>query len=534
MAEIPVTLTVESPVRLPVDSPLLEDASLASLVPSISDSYGAVEDRYIQLARAASAASDRMQSLRLAPKRSRLDNLFPETETSLLIEIRMIAKSSLPLIATLLLQYSLTVASVYAVGNLGPNELAAVSLSNLLASISSYGIIQGIASALSTLCPQAYGRKDYTTVGLQSLRCTCLLFLLYIPIFAIWYWGSYPLLYALVPEQRAAYLASIYLRRLVFGVPGFIVFEVVKQYLQAQGIFHASTYVLVFCAPLNIILNLQLVNRYGFIGAPTAVVVTNWLMAIALVIYAAVYGSLCWCGFSREIFLHWSRLLALAGPGVLMIEAEWLAFEIIAVASSRFGTTALAAQSIVATACVTAYQIPYAVSVAASTRVAWYIGSACRQAAISSTTASLLTALVSGSTNVTLLCLLRGQIALLFSHEEPVVDLASHVLLVAGAYQLADSVSCVAGGILRGQGRQYIGGRLNLIGYYAIALPISYLCGFVFNWELAGLWMGVLVALTTVATAGTIAVLKSDWEGLIRKSVEDGVERYERAYEHGE
>lgn len=442
-------------------------------------------------------------------------------------------KSSLPLIATFVLQYSLTVASVYAVGNLGSAELAAVSLSNLLASISSYGIIQGIASALSTLCPQAYGRKDYAAVGLQTLRCACLLAILYIPIFALWYWGSYPLFKLLVPEQEVALLASKYLRRLVVGVFGFAIFEVTKQYLQAQGIFHASTYVLLICAPLNVFLNIELVWNetfgMGFIGAPTAVAITNWLMAALLVLYTIfIDGYQCWPGFTWEIFKHWGRLLSLAGPGVLMIEAEWLAFEIIAVASSRFGTAALAAQSIVATTCVSLYQIPYAISVAAATRVAWYIGSACHNAAVVATRASLCVAVVFGFINFFTLLTFRYKLASVFSQDPDVVALAAKVLIIGAAYQIADCISCVCGGILRGQGRQYIGGWLNLISYYIVALPIAYLCGFTLNLGLMGLWLGMLAALITVCFGSTTAVLTSDWDSLISKSIEDGINDMEQ------
>ncbi|QPG75252.1 hypothetical protein FOA43_002602 [Brettanomyces nanus] len=494
--------------------------------------YGADdEDNYIQLTRTASTLSERMQNLGLVPTKTGENGRLLETETDLRIEIHMIMKSSIPLIATFLLQYSLTVASVYAVGNLGPNELAAVSLSNLLANISSYGIIQGIASSLSTLCPQAYGRNDLRSVGLQSMRCLCLLLILYIPIFVIWYYGSYPLLSVLVPEQEAALLASRFLQRLVFGVPGFIIFEVTKQYLQAQGIFQASTYVLIVCAPLNVLLNLELVWGHnigvGFIGAPTAVVITNWVMALALVGYAVfINGYQCWCGFSRDIFHHWSRLLSLAGPGVLMIEAEWVAFEIISLASARFGTASLAAQSIVATTCVTVYQIPYAISVAASTRIAWYIGSACQSAAVIATKASFIVALSMGALNCSLLLAFRFPIAHLFTHETDVLDMAANALVIASAYQLADGLSCVAGGILRGQGRQYIGGWLNLICYYIIALPISYFCGFVLHLELAGLWLGMMAALTTVAIGSCTAVLFCDWSALIQKSIEDGLIEY--------
>ena len=51
-------------------------------------------------------------------------------------------------------------------------------------------------------------------------------------------------------------------------------------------------------------------------------------------------------------------MIKLSVPGVLMVEAEWLAFEIITFQAAKFGTEVLAAQSIISTTCVIFYQIP--------------------------------------------------------------------------------------------------------------------------------------------------------------------------------
>lgn len=67
-------------------------------------------------------------------------------------------------------------------------------------------------------------------------------------------------------------------------------------------------------------------------------------------------------------------MIRLALPGMIMVEAEWFAFEILTLVSGRFGTSQLAAQSILVTITSTTYQIPFPLSVAASTRVANLIG----------------------------------------------------------------------------------------------------------------------------------------------------------------
>lgn len=73
-------------------------------------------------------------------------------------EAVVLARYSRSLILTFLLQYSLTVTSVFTVGHIGKTELGAVSLASMSANITGYAMFQGLATSLDTLCPQAYGK----------------------------------------------------------------------------------------------------------------------------------------------------------------------------------------------------------------------------------------------------------------------------------------------------------------------------------------------------------------------------------------
>ncbi|KAK6199599.1 ethionine resistance protein [Scheffersomyces amazonensis] len=460
-------------------------------------------------------------------------HLEAEPETNLQTEVQVLLYYSVPLIITFLLQYSLTVASVFSVGRLGSSELAAVSLSSMTANISGYAIIQGVSTCLDTLCAQAYGRKDFNTVGLHFIRCNYLLLLLFIPMFLLWMFGAEPILIAIIGEDEIELckLAANYLRILSLGLPGFILFENAKHFLQSQGIFHASTYVLCVCAPMNALLNYILVwNKnigLGFIGAPLSVVITNWVMCISLYCYIFfVKGYQCWPKqplFDGVYFRNWNRMINLSVPGVLMVEAEWLAFEIITFSASKFGTEVLAAQSIVSTTCVLMYQIPFAISIAASTRIAWYIGAASIKSAKIATNAVISTSLSLGIFNASVLFVFRKWLAALYTNDEIVIQLAAKVLIIGAIYQINDFLSCATGGVLRGQGRQKIGGYLNLISYYLIALPSAFLFAFYFKLELVGLWLGMIIALFFISTSQYYFVSISNWDKIVDDSINEGI-----------
>ena len=134
-------------------------------------------------------------------------------------EAKTLWRYASPLVVTFILQYSLTVASIFTVGHLGKVELGAVSLASMTANITGYAVYQGLATSLDTLCAQAYGSGKKQLVGLQLQRMIYFLWLLTIPIGLVWFFAE-RILERIVPEQRSAELAGLYLRILVLGAPG--------------------------------------------------------------------------------------------------------------------------------------------------------------------------------------------------------------------------------------------------------------------------------------------------------------------------
>ena len=83
----------------------------------------------------------------------------------------------------------------------------------------------------------------------------------------------------------------------------------------------------------------------------------------------------------------------------------------------------------------------------------------------------------------------------LFTGDPEVIELAASVLPICAAFQLFDALAANTNGILRGLGRQEIGGYIQLLCYYAVALPISFGLAFGLGLKLQGLWSGVAIGL---------------------------------------
>lgn len=195
-----------------------------------------------------------------------------------------------------------------------------------------------------------------------------------VPLSLLWIFSEVILVH-LVPDRETAHLVSIYLRVVVGAIPGFVVFECAKRFLQVQGEFRAITYCSFLVLGVHVGLVRYLVSHIGFIGVPIAVVVARTLQPVLLLLYIRfVKGSDCWGGFTRRALTNWGTMVRLAVPDMIMIEAEFLAFEIVTIYASRFGTEYLAAQSILTTITMVCFNVPFSMSIAVSTRVSQLIG----------------------------------------------------------------------------------------------------------------------------------------------------------------
>lgn len=181
----------------------------------------------------------------------------------------------------------------------------------------------------------------------------------------------------------------------------------------------------------------------------------------------------------------------------------------------------MAAQSVMSTIASMTFQIPFPISIAASTRVANLIGAGLAGEARITVKAAFCAAAAVGLLNLVLISSLRGYIPRLFTKDEDVIALVAEVLPIVAALQLFDALACVCNGTLRGLGRQEIGGWVQLFCYYVVAMPISMGAGFGLGWKLFGFWSGVALALALVTVIESVFLYNARWE----KSVEDAERR---------
>lgn len=144
--------------------------------------------------------------------------------------------------------------------------------------------------------------------------------------------------------------------------------------------------------------------------------------------------------------------IKLSIPGLVMVEAEFLAFEMLTLLSSYFGTAHLAAQSVLVTATSITFQLPFALSIASSTRVANFLGATLEDAAKIATHTGFIAAAFIGIFNFCLLMSIRGHFVLLFTTDPEIIGYVIQVMPLTALFQCVDSIAAMGSGLLRGQG----------------------------------------------------------------------------------
>lgn len=437
-------------------------------------------------------------------------------------ELWFLAEYSLPLICTYFLQYSFTVITTLVAGHLSSDDLAATSIGLTTVNIIGLATYEGMATALDTLCAQAYGSKNYHGVGLHVQRMVLLMALTMVPIGAVWICSPW-ILPLFVKQHHLAVKAGSFLRVSLIGLPGYAFFEALKRFLQAQGDCNAALVVLLVCAPVNALLSWLLAFRLdmGLEGAALGAALANDLRPVLLVLYIvhAKWSHRCWGGFSREAFRNWGAMVRLSTAGSVVNLGEWFAFEAVAFSTSYISVQHLAAQTILGTLSVVMWHIPFSVSVAISIRIGHLVGAgdlptARRAAALG---AAVFTAI--GFFDAAVMYLLRNELPKIFSDDAYVRELATGAMLSVAAFQIIDAINSGTNGVLRGLGRQSVAAW--------VIFPVNYLAAVPFAmWlelgspqlGLHGIWIGLGLGLVVCASIECLYMKAMRWQDCVESA----------------
>ncbi|KAG8744387.1 hypothetical protein FRC12_014814 [Ceratobasidium sp. 428] len=440
-------------------------------------------------------------------------------------EAWVLLRYAIPITCTNLIEYSLAITSTVIVGRLSTEMLAGASLGIMMADITGFSIIQGFAYALDSLLPAAWTSANPSHVGLWTQRMLVLMAFLLVPISMVLLNIEHVFLH-LRQDPQVASLAAVYLRFSVPQLPAYAFNAVIRRYFQAQGLLHVPSFITLIVAPINVGLNYALVwgpepIGIGFIGAPVATSISVMLMSVLYLVYAVFFTShKAWYRISIQSLHSLPKLLGLALTGVSQSVSDAWYWESIGLEASLLGPMALATQSVLLMTSCTLYQVHYAFGIASSVRVGNLLGAdnAARAAIVSKV--AVWMSLFGGLIHASTLMLANHKISYFYTSDDQIAAFVAAILPLVAAYQIVDSLTATAVGILRACGKIGTGAVSNFIGYYFIGIPLGLYLTFRQDLGLKGLWIGAAVALVFVAAVLGTVVLWLDWDVQVKQAKE--------------
>ena len=387
------------------------------------------------------------------------------------------------------------------VGRLGAGPLGAVGLANgLFFAVAVIGL--GCMMGLDPLFSQALGAGDALRArGLvwQGLWLSALVSAaLALPI------GTLPLLIersGVAPDVARDARLFLWLR--LPGLWPMLAFAGLRSYLQASHRLRALVVATVVANAANLLLDVWLVfGGLGVprLGAPGSALATSFCSLLQLAILAlSLRGSE---PAPRALRMADQRkALSLGVPVGLQMGAEVGVFALVGLLAGRLGAASLAAHQVAISLASFTFCAAVGVGMAGSVRVGWAVGARDTPAA----RREGLLAFGAGAAvmSIAALCfwLAPRFLARLLSDQPEVIEAAVPLLAVCAVFQLSDGIQGVGAGVLRGAGDTRFPFLANVLGHYAVGLPVAVLLGLRLGRGVIGLWWGLCAGLSAVAVA---------------------------------
>lgn len=417
-------------------------------------------------------------------------------------EVRKLFRLALPLAAAQAGTQLMGLVDVSVLGRLGARELAAAGLGNaVFFSISVVGM--GLMFGIDPMISQAIGAGDRVRAR-QLLWQGVWLGLIVTGVLTVILIAAAAALPYLGVKQELIEPGRAYLLVRTLSLAPFLLFFVVRGYLQAHGNTRPMVIAMIVANVLNLIGDIVFVfgwgpiPAFGVAGAAMATVICT--IAELWIVVAAVKKIDVGAPFdhrwhSAEI----EHAFRVGLPVGLQMGAEVGIFALVALLAARIGTLDLAAHQLVIGLASFTYTAALGVAAAGTTRVGIGVGARDAEATrIAGHVAFAGGALVMAVAALTFLLAPRP-LARLMTNQEGVIAVAIPLFLVAAVFQLSDGIQAVGGGVLRGAGDTKYSFYANLLGHWFIGLPVALYLGFSRKLGIVGLWWGLCAGLTVVA-----------------------------------
>jgi MATE family multidrug resistance protein len=429
-----------------------------------------------------------------------------------LTEARQLLALAIPVILAQVAQTAMGFVDTIMAGAVSATDMAAVAVGTsiwLPAILFGHGVLLALTPTIAQL--NGSGRRE--RIAEQLRQGFWLAFFLSLLIMLVLWNAGYVIRSMHDIDPLLAEKAEGYLHALLFGAPGYLFFQVMRN--QCEGLSKTKPAMVLGFLGLMLNIPLNYIFIYGHFGMP-ALGGVGCGVATASVYWAMFFCMRFWVRRMRSmrdirVESRWSapsrvilqRLTGLGLPVALALFFEVTLFAVVALLVSPLGIVNVAGHQIALNFSSLMFVLPLSMGVAATIRVGYRLGQgSTEQARVAAWTAQgvgVSMAVITAIFTVTF----RHQIAQLYNDNPAVVTLAAQLMMLAAIYQISDSIQVIGSGILRGYKDTRSIFFITFIAYWLLGLPSGYLLALT-DWVVprmgpAGFWCGFIVGLTSAA-----------------------------------
>ncbi|XP_047334786.1 protein DETOXIFICATION 41-like isoform X1 [Impatiens glandulifera] len=420
--------------------------------------------------------------------------------------------------------YMLSFVTLTFSGHLGSLELAGASIASVGIQGLAYGIMLGMASAVQTVCGQAYGAKKKSSMGIICQRAI-VLHLGAAVLLTFVYWFSGPILIAIGQSESISLSGEVFARGLIPQLYAFAISCPMQRFLQAQNIVNPLAYIAVGVFLLHILLNwvAMYVLHLGLIGAALTLSLSWWLLVILQGLYILLSPACkeTWTGFSMRAFTGiWPYFKITVASAVMLCLEIWY-FQGLVLISGWLTDPTVALDSI--SICMNYLnwdmQFMLGLSTAASIRVSNELGAGnamvAKLSVVVVTSTSIIISIIFSA--VVLSC--KVGLSKLFTSDEEVIAAVSDLTPLLAISVFLNGIQPILSGVAIGSGWQGVVAYVNLATYYIIGLPIGCVLGFKTSMGVAGIWWGMIIGVILQTISLIIMTARTNWDSEVVKAV---------------
>ncbi|KFC81380.1 MdtK family multidrug efflux MATE transporter [Buttiauxella agrestis] len=438
-----------------------------------------------------------------------------------IVEARQLLALAIPVILAQIAQTSMGFVDTVMAGGYSATDMAAVAIGTsiwLPAILFGHGLLMALTPTVAQL--NGSGRRERIA---HQIRQGFWLAGIVSALIMIVLWNAGYIIHAMKNiDPQLADKAVGYLRALLWGVPGYLFFQVARN--QCEGLAKTKPGMVMGFIGLLVNIPVNYIFIYGHLGMPelggvgcgVATAAVYWVMFFSMISYVKKSRSMRDLklpkGFIKPDWKVMYRLTQLGLPIALALFFEVTLFAVVALLVAPLGIIDVAGHQIALNFSSLMFVLPMSLSAAVTIRVGFRLGQGSTLDAQTAAWTGICVGMCMAMLTAIFTVVMREHIALLYNSNPEVVALAAHLMLLAAVYQLSDSVQVIGSGVLRGYKDTRSIFFITFIAYWVLGLPSGYILALT-DWVVepmgpAGFWIGFIIGLTSAAV---MMMLRMRW-----------------------